>query len=67
MEQKKSESKLVRLVMPDATEAEIAEATRRWFSFLQTLNQIVIEAEQAAHDSPDALQDDRFKNTSSEL
>jgi hypothetical protein len=64
---KKPESKLVRLVMTDATEAEIEEATRGWFSFLQILNQIAIEVEQAAHDSPNALQDDRFKNASFDL
>ena len=39
------ESRLVRHLMPDASPAEIADATRRWFSFLETLADIVDERE----------------------
>jgi hypothetical protein len=43
MPPKKRESELVRLVMPDATPAEIEAATERWFRFLEILNDIAQE------------------------
>lgn len=61
----KFESQLVKLVMPDATEAEIEEATQRWFGFLQVLNRIATEQEKAPHDSRDSRQNDRFKANNS--
>jgi len=45
------QSRLVRLVMPDASNDEIAEASRRWFGFLQTLHRIVCDLEQRERDS----------------
>jgi len=54
MTPKPPESELVRLVMKDATEAEIAEATRRWFGYLQTLDAIVSERSRKESDSRDA-------------
>ena len=54
MTSKPPESELVRLVMKDATEAEIVEATRRWFGYLQTLNAIVSEQLRKERDSRDA-------------
>ena len=47
-------SELVRLVMKDATEAEIAEATRRWFGYLQVLDVIVTEHLRKERDSREA-------------
>lgn len=58
----KPESKLVRLLMPDASVAEIEEATQRWFSFLETLNEIVIERERRAADSSESARDDRVRD-----
>lgn len=37
--------------MPDATEAEIADATRRWFGFLRTIDHIVFRVNQERKDS----------------
>jgi len=54
MTPKPPESELVRLVMKDATEAEIAEATRRWFGYLQVLDAIVTERSRKESDSRDA-------------
>ena len=54
MAPKPPESELVRLVMKDATEAEIAEATRRWFGYLQVLDSIVTEQLRKERDSRDA-------------
>ena len=54
MAPKPPESELVRLVMKDATEAEIAEATRRWFGYLQVLDAIVTEQLRKERDSRDA-------------
>ena len=61
MQPKKPESQLVRLVMPDAADAEIEEATRRWFGFLQTIDSIVTEREQAERDSQKLRGDDSFE------
>ena len=61
MHPKKPESELVRLVVPDAPEAEIKEATRHRFGFLQTIDRIVTEREQAHCDSRDSDVDDRFE------
>ena len=59
-------SELVQLVMPNATEAEIEEATRRWFGFLDTINSIVVERERARQDSlkplPDATVEEVIPN-----
>jgi hypothetical protein len=38
-------SALVELVMPEASEEEKEEASRHWFSFLETLGKIVDEEE----------------------
>ena len=50
-------SELVSLVMPNATEAEIEEATRRWFGFLLTIERIVREREEASPDSRESKAD----------
>ena len=44
-QEQEPKSELVRLVMPNVSEEEIREATRRWFGFLRTLDQIVTERE----------------------
>ncbi len=49
--QKKLESQFVRLVMPDAAEDEIEEATRRWFAFLLTIDRIISDGEKTRRDS----------------
>lgn len=51
MAPKPPESELVRLVMKNASEAEIAEATRRWFGYLQVLDSIVTERSRKETDS----------------
>jgi hypothetical protein len=43
MEKKPLESKFVRMVMPDASDAEIEEATRYWFAYLLLLDRIANE------------------------
>ena len=53
-------SALVDLVMPEASEEERAEATRRWFGFLQTLVRIVEDRERTLGDSHESEGDDRF-------
>ena len=53
--QRKRESRLVGLLMPDATDAEIQEATRRWFGIIAVLNDIAADRERAdtrSHESP---------------
>ena len=63
MAKEKLESYLVKRLMQDATEEEIEEATRRWFGFLNTLYEIVLERhQQRQRDSQDSREDDRFKN-----
>lgn len=47
-------SQFVRLVMPDASEAEIEEAVRRWFGFLRTVDRIVARHEREACDSQES-------------
>ena len=46
--------------MPEASEEERAEATRRWFGFLQTLVRIVEDQEHAERDSRESEGGDRF-------
>lgn len=53
-------SALVDLVMPEASEEERAEATRRWFGFLQTLVRIVEDRERDLGDSHESKAGDRF-------
>jgi len=53
-------SALVDLVMPEASEKERAEATRRWFGFLGTLVRIVEDRERDLGDSRESEGDDRF-------
>ena len=63
MAKEKLESHLVNRLMQGATEAEIEEATRRWFGFLNTLFEIVLERnQQLQRGSQDPRKDDRFKN-----
>jgi hypothetical protein len=57
MNEKKMES---RKVMPNATKAEIEEATRRWFGFLQTVDRIAQRLEREDRDSHDSAANDRF-------
>jgi len=59
---KEPESRLVRHVLPDATDAEIREATEHWFGFLNTLYDIVVAREQKERDSYSASTDDNIKN-----
>ena len=51
MDTSKPASQFVRLVMPNATEEEIEEATRHWFAYLRLLDEIANE--------PDASDDSR--------
>jgi hypothetical protein len=60
MSDEKPVSRLVRRVMLDAADAEIEEATRRWFGFLDTLYDIVLEREQQERDSHNCQEGDRF-------
>lgn len=55
-----SRSALVDLVMPEASEEERAESTRRWFGFLGTLVRIVEDRERAIGDSRESEGGDRF-------
>ena len=68
MQNDKPESKLVKLVMPNATPAEIEDATRRWFSFLRTLNRIVEEreAKEKAEAATKPVLQDRGTSTSTD-
>ncbi len=43
MKASKPESKFVRLIMPDASDEEIEEATRYWFAYLLLLDRIANE------------------------
>lgn len=43
MKTSKPESKFVRLIMPDASDEEIEEATRYWFAYLLLLDRIANE------------------------
>jgi hypothetical protein len=45
------ESKFIRLIMKDANEEEIAEATRNWFAFLQTLDTIISDVERDSRET----------------
>jgi len=63
MPPEKLESELVRLVMPDASEAEIEEATLRWFGFLQILDRIVTRLESVEGDSRESDEDDNLEAT----
>lgn len=58
------ESKLVRLVMPNATAQELADATVRWFGFLQVLEQIARDMQRPLSDSHGSTEDDRVATTS---
>lgn len=53
-------SALVDLVMPDASEEERIEATRRWFGFLQVLVRIVEDREREELDSRESEENGRF-------
>jgi hypothetical protein len=55
------ESQFVRRVMPKATAAEIEEATRRWFAFLQILNRITNGRNTAHGDSRESRPGDNFE------
>lgn len=65
--QKKLESQLVRLVMSEASEDEIEEATRRWFGFLLTVDRIVREREQGERDSSGSGSDGNLEAISHNL
>jgi len=54
--ERKTESAFVRLVMPDAPEAEIDEATRRWFAFLLIVERIAARLERE-RDSRNPVED----------
>ena len=58
MAKKKLVSRLVHYVMQEASEAEIQQATERWFDFLRTLYEIVLEHEKPQRDSQDPTLDD---------
>lgn len=45
MKARRPESKFVRMIMPDASEAEIEEATRYWFAYLLLLDRITNEVD----------------------
>ena len=58
MEASKPESKFVRMIIPEASEEEIEEATRYWFAYLLLLDRLANEADD--HDSPAADRYVRF-------
>jgi hypothetical protein len=58
MTRRKLESRLVHYVMPEASETEIQQASERWFKFLNTLYEIVLEDEEVQHDSLGTAIDD---------
>lgn len=60
--EEKFQSELVKLLMPDATEAEIEEATLRWVIVLQVLNRIAERQAMQSGDSPPDGTNDRFES-----
>lgn len=60
MDRKWPQSRVVRIVMPDSTEAEMAEASENWFEFLRILHEIAKE-QLASRDSPPHTADDRVE------
>lgn len=56
-------SQLVERVMPDATEEEKAEASWRWFDYIEILNEIAEERERLAADSHEAKADGTVDDT----
>jgi hypothetical protein len=50
MQPPKRESKLIRMVMGDASESEIAEATAAWFAYLQLINKLLTQSERRSAD-----------------
>lgn len=54
-------SKLVELVMPNARQEEIAEATERWFGFLEIIDRLVLHKERQESDSPTNQGTDRIE------
>ncbi len=63
MKDKKPRSEVVHLVMPGSTEAEIEEATWRWFNFIHLLDRVVCRLEQEERDSRELHSNDRFEET----
>ncbi len=63
MSERKPESELVRLVMPEASDQERDEATWRWFTFIQVLNRIVRRSEREAQDSLEMRVDGKVEAT----
>ena len=61
MKDRRLESKFVRMIMPNASEAEIEEATRYWFAYLLLLDRIANET--TANDS---RTDDRYVSVDGE-
>ena len=62
MTQPKLESKFVRRVMAGASEAEIDEATKRWFDFLRILGGMARRLDREARDSRESNGNDRFQD-----
>lgn len=54
------ESAFVRTLIPEADEAEIEEATQRWFGFLEIINRMVQRLACEHDDSHPVEGDDRF-------
>jgi len=52
----------VRLLMPVATQAEIADATDRWFGLIEILDRMVARLEQEAPDSLPVQSPDSINN-----
>ncbi len=59
MYRRPSQSQFVRLIMSDATEAEIADATERLFSVIEILDRMVARLEVESPDSLPSSRDDR--------
>jgi hypothetical protein len=63
----KLESQFIRRVMNGATEADVEDATRRWFEFLKILDRITARREEQASDSPKIDGNGRFPDDINEL
>ena len=63
----KLESQFIQRVMSGATEADVEDATRRWFEFLKILDRIATRREEQAHDSPEIDGNGRFPDDINEL
>jgi hypothetical protein len=67
MAPKKLESQFIQRVMCAAAEADVEDATRRWFEFLKILDRIAAGYEEHANDSHEIGSNGRFPDDINEL